>query len=69
MSETTSTIIQGGALAILFAFMAVSIRYLAQELKTVRFQLQALENRLLTGAGLPAVPPPPPPPGQGEPFQ
>jgi hypothetical protein len=34
MSETTSTIIQGGALAILLAFMVVSIRYLAQELKT-----------------------------------
>jgi hypothetical protein len=66
MSETTSTIIQGGALAILLAFMAFSIRYLAQELKQVRFQLQELENRLLKGAGLPTVPPPV---REGEPFQ
>jgi hypothetical protein len=57
MSETTSTIIQGGALAILLAFMALSIRYLAQELKAVRAQLQELENSLLRSAGLPTVPP------------
>lgn len=59
MTETTSTIIQGGALAILLAFMAFSIRYLAQELQAVRYQLQELENRLLKSANLPTVPDPP----------
>lgn len=67
MSEATSTIIQGGALGILLLFMAFSIRYLAQELKAVRAQLQELENRLLTSAGLPTVPPSPP--HEGAPFQ
>jgi hypothetical protein len=61
MSETTSTIIQAGALGILLLFMAVSIRYLAQELKAVRYQLQELENSLLSSIGLPTVPNPNPP--------
>lgn len=58
MSETTSVLLQGGALGVLLLFMAFSIRYLAQELKAVRAQLQELENRLLSSAGLPTVPPP-----------
>jgi hypothetical protein len=57
MSETTSTLIQAGALGILLLFMAASIRYLAQELKAVRMQLQELENSLLSSVGLPTVPP------------
>jgi hypothetical protein len=65
MSETTSTIIQCGALGVLLLFLVAALRYVTLELKQVRFQLQELENRLLTGAGLPTVPPP----GQGEPFQ
>jgi hypothetical protein len=56
MSETTSTLIQAGALGILLLFMAASIRYLAQELKAVRMQLQELENSLLSSVGLPTVP-------------
>lgn len=55
MSETTSVLIQGGALGVLLLFMAFSIRYLAQELKAVRAQLQELENSLLRSAGLPTV--------------
>lgn len=65
MSETTSTLLQGGALTILLLFMALSIRYLAQELKQVRYQLQSLENRLLKSADLPTVPNPNPPPRTG----
>jgi hypothetical protein len=67
MSETTSVIIQCGALGILLLFLVAALRYVTQELKATRFQLQELENRLLKGAGLPTVPPPAP--GQGEPFQ
>lgn len=69
MSETTSVLIQGGALGILLLFMAGSIRYLAQELKAVRAQLQELENQLLRGAGLPIVPTMTPPSREGAPRQ
>ena len=55
MSETTSAIVQGGAIGFLFLFMAFSIRYLARELQEVRRQLQDLENALLKQAGLPIV--------------
>jgi hypothetical protein len=55
MSETTSAVLQLGALGFLLLFMALSIRYLAQELKAVRLQLQELENSLLSSAGLPTV--------------
>lgn len=67
MSETTSTILQGGGLGLLLLCMGWMLRSLLQELRTVQFQLQSLETKLLRGAGLPPVPPPLP--GQGETLQ
>lgn len=55
MSETTTFIIQGGALGLLIVGGALTIRYLSHELKEVRRQLQDLENALLKNAGLPVV--------------
>lgn len=47
MSNTTSVLIQGGAIVLLLLFMGVSIRYLAQKLENTEKALRDLEERVM----------------------